>query len=431
MRHGRAARFASLGAGRRWRLRRKHWIAVGLAAWAGLAGAARAQGGASPRSGASFGDVVRFVDGHSRLLVLRNRKEGSAVAVWPAMQGRVLTSSAAGYEGHSFGWYNRDLIASGKPQPHMNAVGGEDRLWLGPEGGQFGVFFAPGVPFDLAHWYTPAPIDTEPFAVVRQSADRVSLRRRFELTNYSGTHFAVQVDRQVRLLSPEQTWQRLGVAPVAGIKVVGFESENTLTNVGPKAWSKTGGLLSLWVLGQFQADATSSIILPIRKGPEASLGIPVTTDLFGPVPPERVRIGADAVLFKADANYRAKMGLSSRRSKGVMGSYDPENHVLTVVQWSEPAGAAEYVNSAWKIQKEPYNGDVANCYNDGAPAAGKPGLGHFYEMESSSPAEALAPEGRVEHTQRTMHLVGSEADLEPVAERVLGVKLADVVRFSR
>jgi hypothetical protein len=38
---------------------------------------------------------------------------------------------------HGFGWINRKLIASRKIQPHINVFGGEDRFWIGPEGGQF------------------------------------------------------------------------------------------------------------------------------------------------------------------------------------------------------------------------------------------------------------------------------------------------------
>ena len=29
--------------------------------------------------------------------------------------------------------------------PHMNAYGGEDRIWLGPEGGMFSLFFCAGI----------------------------------------------------------------------------------------------------------------------------------------------------------------------------------------------------------------------------------------------------------------------------------------------
>jgi hypothetical protein len=30
---------------------------------------------------------------------------------------------------------------------------------LGPEGGQFSIFFRQGVPFEFENWQTPAPID--------------------------------------------------------------------------------------------------------------------------------------------------------------------------------------------------------------------------------------------------------------------------------
>ena len=71
-----------------------------------------------------------------------------------------------------------ELIASGKIQPHMNAFGGEDRFWMGPEGGQFSIFFAKGAKFELADWFTPAPFDTQPFKDDRQRARSVPPFRR-------------------------------------------------------------------------------------------------------------------------------------------------------------------------------------------------------------------------------------------------------------
>src|SRR5262249_25947616 len=75
-------------------------------------------------------------------------------------QGRVMTSTAAGDSGNSFGWINYDLIASGQIKPHINPVGGEERIWLGPEGGQNSIYFRKGDTFDLAHWWVPGFIDT-------------------------------------------------------------------------------------------------------------------------------------------------------------------------------------------------------------------------------------------------------------------------------
>lgn len=377
-----------------------------------------------------FGEVVAFVNRHSKLVVLSDGQSGASIAVWPAMQGRVLTSSVAGSEGFGFGWVNRELIASGKLQEHMNAVGGEDRIWLGPEGGQFSIFFAPNAPFDFEHWFTPAPIDTEAFEIVGQSKNSVSFRRAFSLINYSGTKFDVQIDREIRLLLSAQIWNGIHLDAIDGVKTVGYESENKLTNQSAKNWTKQSGLLSLWVLGQFQSTPQTTVILPIRSGPRAELGIPVTTDYFGVVPEDRISVREDVVFFKADSNCRSKLGLSPQRAKGILGSYDGKNRVLTVAQYNRPSGPEMYVNSAWKIQEDPYNGDVANTYNDGPAAPGGGQLGQFYELESSSPAKELGSNESIQHTHRTLHFEGTEEQLDAICHRTLGVRLKDIPSFN-
>jgi len=386
----------------------------------------RVPSGPTHRNETSFGAVVELVNRHSKAIVLSNVRSGASIAVWPAMQGRILTSSVEGPEGRGFGWVNHELIASREVLQHVNSVGGEDRIWLGPEGGQFSIFFAPGVPFDLDHWYTPPSLDIEAFETVKESKTSVTFRKAFRLANYSGAKFYVQINRAVRLLSKKQIWSSLGVVGDAGVKVVGFESENTLTNLATEGWSKDTGLLSLWVLGQFQSNSQTTIILPIRSGPIAQLGAPVTTNYFGVVPEERIDIREDVVLFKADARHRSKLGLSIQRAKGILGSYDTQNHVLTIVQYSQPAEFAEYVNSSWQIQEEPYNGDVANCYNDGPASPDGEQLGQFYELESSSPAKVLNPREAVSHIQRTIHMVGNEPQLDAVCRATLGIPIEEV-----
>ena len=91
----------------------------------------------------------------------------------------------------------------------------------------------------------------------------------------------------------------------------------------------------------------------------------------------------------------------------MLGSYDADNKVLTIVQFNQPAGVTDYVNSLWKLQDNPYGGDAANSYNDGPPAPGAKPLGPFYELESSSPAAALAPGKSLTHVHRTIHLTGA------------------------
>ncbi|MHB8972835.1 MAG: DUF6786 family protein [Pirellulaceae bacterium] len=375
---------------------------------------------------ANFGDDTAFLKGHTELIVLSDSKGLGKVALAPAWQGRVMTSTAGGDAGPSFGWINRELIASKKILPHINVFGGEDRFWLGPEGGQFSIFFAKGAKFELADWQTPAVIDTEPFQVVRQSRERAVFASKFSLTNYSGTRFEVAVNREVRLLDSETAWKQLGTQAAANVSLVAYESDNQITNTGPNAWKKESGLLSIWILGMFNPSPSATIVVPIHSGPEAELGIKVTADYFGSIPPERLIVNDSVIYFAADGEYRSKIGISPQRSKAVLGSYDADNRVLTIVQFSQPAGVKDYVNSLWKLQDNPYGGDAANSYNDGPPSPGAKPLGPFYELESSSPAAALAPGKSLSHVHRTIHLVGAEADLDAVARTTLGVSLAEI-----
>jgi len=189
------------------------------------------------------------------------------VAVVPAWQGRVMTSSAGGDAGASFGWINRELVASRAIQPHINVFGGEDRFWLGPEGGQFSIFFAKGAKFELVDWQTPAPIDTLPFRLVSSTRGSARFASRFPLTNYSGARFDVAVEREVRVLEPAAAWAALGIAPPAGVALVAHESDNRITNAGSAPWTKATGLLSIWILGMFNPSPATTIVVPIRPGP--------------------------------------------------------------------------------------------------------------------------------------------------------------------
>lgn len=112
--------------------------------------------------------------------------------------------------------------------------------------------------------------------------------------------------------------------------------------------------------------------------------------------------------------------------KQLLGSYDADNKVLTIVQFNQPKDVTDYVNSLWKLQDNPYGGDAENSYNDGPPAPGVKPMGPFYEIESSSPAAALAPEQSLTHIHRTFHLSGPEPALNKVARATLGVSLEQI-----
>lgn len=366
----------------------------------------------------AFAKDRQFLQRHHPDLV--ELKNGDARAlICPAYQGRVMTSSADGKS--SYGWINYDLIQSGKLLPHMNAFGGEDRFWLGPEGGQFALYFKPGDSFDATHWQTPAAIDSEPFTRVESSASSVRFTREVALTNYAGTRFDLGIERTVRLLTKAEISTRLG-QETSSLKVVGIESDNKITNKGKQAWTTQTGMPSIWILGMMNASPKATIIVPFRLG----AGQPINDSYFGKVPANRLRIGKTAALFTADANYRSKIGVSPARATKWIGSYDPATQTLTLVTYDFDPGNKQYVNSAWELQKEPFSGDVVNAYNDGPMKPGQPQMGQFYELESSSPAAQLSPDGTQQHRHTTFHIQGPEQQLNKLANQLLQINLSEM-----
>ncbi len=348
----------------------------------------------------TFDDDVAFLRRHVEVVVLGDGE--ARVAVVPAWQGRVMTSTVGGPSAPSHGWTNDELVASGALRPHINAFGGEDRLWLGPEGGQFSIFFRKGDPFDLEHWQTPPLVDTEPWPVVGGALGSWPSATRDASPITPARPSTCEIDRTVRLLDAEAAALRLGGPVPAGVRWVAFESENRLTNAGKRAWTKEKGLLSLWILGMFKPSPGTTVVVPYREGPEGELGPVVNDAYFGKVPADRLVARDGRLFFSGDGRHRSKIGLSPRRARPVLGSYDATRGLLTVVTLRPAGGGVDYVNSMWEIQKEPFAGDVVNSYNDGPPAPGAKPLGPFYELETSSPAAAPGP-GRQPHP-RPPHL---------------------------
>jgi hypothetical protein len=385
----------------------------------GTSNAAHAETGSEP----PFGDEVSFLQQHTQIVTLSDERGMAKVALAPAWQGRVMTSTARGDSGRSLGWINRKHIASGKLVPHMNIFGGEERFWLGPEGGQFSIFHAKGGGFDWDNWQVPPPLDSLPFRLLNHSKDRATFGSSFSLTNHFGTQFHVDVRREVRLLDTRAVWNHLGLPPTDRISLVGYESNNTLTNAGTQPWRKETGLLSIWIAGMHPATESSIFMAPIRAGSSSELGPEVTSDYFRPPASDRLKVTKNAIYFRVDAAYQSKIGISPKRSMGKFGSYDPQHHVLTIVQFTQPQGVTDYVKSLWKLQEQPYAGDAINSYNDGPAQPGAEAFGPFYEMESSSPAAALAPGQAIDHTHRTIHLIGPEKDLDAISIAVLGMSI--------
>ncbi len=369
---------------------------------------------------------LQFLKSYVDVIELSDSAGTSKLVAVPAWQGRVMTSTADGDNGLSFGWINHELIASGELQEHINVFGGEDRFWMGPEGGQFSIFFKGQDPFDLEHWQVPPSIDTESYSILEQHQDRVVFGQHFHLVNYSGFAFDGDINREVKLLNENEIASALEMDIPEDTLKVGYMSINTITNSGENPWTKDTGLLSIWILGMFTPSPETTVVIPFIEGEDQELGPIVNDTYFGKVPDSRLKIKEGFIYFKGDGLFRSKIGLSPKRSKPILGSYDAGNRVLTIVFYTKPENVTDYVNSMWELQDNPFDGDVVNSYNDGPPGPGAKPLGPFFELETSSPAAALGPGESLTHENKTFHFQGSEEDLDKISRKCLGVSLETI-----
>lgn len=381
----------------------------------------------------TFGDDLAFLKKHTEIRLLADPASGARVAVAPAWQGRVMTSTDSGDKGASMGWIHRENIAQGiRPEAkrkglekHVHIFGGEERFWLGPEGGQYALYFPPApAGYEFENWKVPALLDTEPFDVVSADSRRIKFTKDAELTNRAGTRLKMRIDRKVEILSARSIERALDVKIPKGVSLVAFRTKNSVTNRSAEAWTKDKGLVSIWMLGMFKHGPGVTVVAPLKKG----AGPAVNTDYFAPLGKDRLASTDKAVFFKADGDYRSKIGIPPGRTTGIAAGYDPDRGILTVVRTIPPAraGSLPYVRSQWEDHKDPYAGDLINVYNDGPPAPGQRALGPFYELETSSPSLPLAPGKKLVHTQETVHFRGKPDSLDPIARKLLGVSLEEI-----
>lgn len=381
-----------------------------------------------PYSKGTFGYDLDLVQKHREVVVLKDKEGKAQVITSPELQGRVLTSSFNGLEGMSLGYINHERIASTEMQPHIQSYGGEDRFWLGPQGGQYTVYFNPSDPFDFDHWFTPSPIDKEPFELVSASDSLVQYRKSMQLKNYVNTIFDLEVNREIKLLDRNEALELLGLDEISGLNYVGFESINKVTNTGSQAWEKDKGLLSIWILGMFPGGST--VVIPFKE--DAGRDIPVYTeyftDIIGTLEEDNLRVKEGVIYYKGDGNYIGKIGVGAKRAKPFFGSYDEEKNVLTIILYTLPQDTEDYVNSQWEEQEKPYAGDVVNSYNDGALDHKPNPEPTFYELESSSPAMELKPGESMVHHHLTFHFSGSKEQLNKISQARLGTSIEEIER---
>ena len=367
-------------------------------------------------------DAAFFAANKIETIELSDHNSNARVMLIPAYQGRVMTSSATGNEGKSFGWINYNLIESGEKNMQFNPVGGEERFWMGPEGGPYSIYFKPGKEQVFANWVVPPVIDTEPFNVKEKGKSNVTFTKSVRLVNASGSEFNIGIERNVSLLSADEFSALLGANFPQGLNMVVYQSENTIKNIGRQPWTKENGLLSIWMLCMFNPSPTTTVFIPYKQESE---GVIVNDNYFGKVPSERLKVEDGIVYFQIDGKFRSKIGLPPTRAAELCGSYDSKDKVLTLVWCSLPNEPKVYVNSQWGEQVNPYAGDVINSYNDGPVEDGSI-MGPFYEIETSSPAAELLPGEYLTHVQRVAHIQGDEQKLGEIVQSLFNVDLNNI-----
>ena len=367
-------------------------------------------------------DLQFFKKEKIETIELVGNDSSARILVIPAYQGRVMTSTAAGVSGNSFGWINYMFISSHKVEPTFNPVGGEERFCIGPEGGAFSFYFDKDKDQNFKNWRVPSLIDIEPFIITEKSKDKVKFAKIALLKNASGASFEMQIERTVSMLSKKEVAILLNLPIDSSLKMVAFRTENSLKNVGQMAWSETPGMPSIWMLCMFNSTPTTTVFIPYRSEGEGNV---VKDDYFGKVPADRLKQDEKMIYFKIDGKMRTKIGVSQSRAKNIVGSFDTEKNVLTILWFNLPTEKKNYVNSQWGKQNDPFTGDVINSYNDGPLEDGSI-MGPFYEIETSSPAANLQPNETIQHIQCMIHLQGDKSAMDKIVQQLFGVKLETI-----
>lgn len=367
----------------------------------------------------TFGYDVNYLSDKDDLIILKSADEQAQVLLSGKYQAKVFTSTANGMSGNSHGFINYKFFESGVVDEHMNGFGGENRFWLGPEGGSYSIYFEPKATQVYDNWHTPKEIDIEPWEVKNADDRHATFTKDIQLLNYQGYDLKVFVERTVSLYDNNEIQKNLGITIPEGVEAVSYSTVNKITNKNDFEWNEKTGTVCIWMLDMLTPSDSAVTIIPYNTGSVEKLGTVVTSDYFGEIPAERLLDEDGMLYFKTDGNMRGKLGLNAKRSKAIAGNYDPISRRLTIVTFDVDPEAI-YLNQEWNPEKNPLVGDALNAYNDGPLEDGSI-MGPFLEVESSSPAAFLKPDESLTHTHNIYHFVGSTEALSSITEALFGV----------
>jgi len=373
----------------------------------------------------TFGYDLNYLSQKDDSLIVLSGDEGnSKIIVSAKYQAKVFTSTADGLDGASMGFVNYKFFDAGKTDEHMNGFGGENRFWLGPEGGKYSVFFKSGSQQVYDNWHTPQPVDMEPWQITLVNSENVSFKKEMEVTNYLGNRLKLQVERSIALIERPEIEIGLSVKLNPNVKAVGYTTDNTIANLNDFEWTKETGTVCIWMLDMFNPAPQAVTFVPYNEGDSTALGKVVTSNYFGDIPADRLKVTDRMIYLKTDGKYRSKLGLNAKRTLAIAGNYDPGSKRLTIIKFDVDKDST-YLSQEWNPDKDPLTGDAMNAYNDGPLADGSI-MGPFLELESVSPAAFLKPNEQISHKHTVYHFIGEEADLNPIVEKLFGISISEI-----
>ncbi|WP_299552793.1 DUF6786 family protein [Seonamhaeicola sp.] len=354
----------------------------------------------------NYNYYLNLLESEHEVIELTSNEGDARILISPFHQGRILTSTYDNVEGVSNGWINEKAL-----EDPAKSIGGEERLWIGPLGSQFSFYFQQIKPIHDDNWNVPATMDAAPYDLIHQDAKHVTLSKKMQLTNFVGTTFNLEVNRKIAILSKETIEDHLNIELKHVTNHVAFETKHKLTNLDTVAWTKATGLPGLWSAGMYPGD-DSIVIIPLKNNGKKS---DVLTYL-ATMDSKRLTVKNNTVLFKADGQYRSKIGVPPEFAPNIYGCYSKAKNKLTIVAYKKEHDTL-YSNSYVSIQEEPFKGEAIPIYNNSTD---------FFELESNAPLKEMDPGDSTTHWQRVYHLSATPSELNRIALELLGISLKTV-----
>lgn len=390
----------------------------------------------------TVGDVVGLLQqAGQEPVVLTGRNKNRIVLVAPGLVGRVFCTGFDGVNGATASWIDEAQLRKGATPPVPGAqwanFGGEERLWFGPEGGKFGLFFPPGVKQEHANYLVPEAMNSLAFRADRAARQEgaVTFAAPVRLVNYQNQPIDLHVTRQVEVLDACPLMLGFG----SEVEFVGFQSRTSVRNTGAEPLTRQTGTVCVWTIGIHPSQERSVTVVPFQPGPDAELGEPLLKEYFktGTVDFTRIPAGHSpddywavkdrCALIKASGVVQTKLEMSPRRTLGRMAAVDVATGQLTVVEW-RTYPELDYCCPFWiPHDGDPFDGSALSIFVLGRWH----GVAPFYELECFSPALFLHAGEEYCHTSRTWHLRGNKAALAAVCERSFFADFKTIEAFDR